>query len=73
MDTVRRIGSNDRSTRVMAELGMTRSEQDCVLMMQGSDEVKTVVVFETDGAHIKRYDTCIPKIMGVRHTGIVPM
>ena len=73
MQTVRSNGRGDRGARVMAELGMTRNGQNCVLMMQGSDEVKTVVVFQTDGAQIKRYDTCIPQIMGVQHTGVVPM
>lgn len=73
MESIRSNGRTQPSMRVMAELGVTRGGQDCVLMMQGSDEVKAVVVFETQGAHIKRYDMCIPQLMGARPSGVVPL
>jgi hypothetical protein len=43
-------------------------------MAQGRKEnVTAVVLFEVEGGMIKRYDLCIPELLGVIRSGVYPI
>ncbi|HOH29305.1 MAG TPA: hypothetical protein PLC40_06500, partial [Candidatus Hydrogenedentes bacterium] len=72
MNTVKNCGSE-----VFAELGRTTTGfagRDCVCMAQGTKEqVTAIVLFEVVSGKIKRYDLCIPELLGVVRSGIYPI
>lgn len=72
MNTVKNSGSE-----VFAELGKTTTGfagRDCVCLTQGTKEqVTAVVLFEVSSGLIKRYDLCIPELLGAVRTGIYPV
>jgi hypothetical protein len=71
MQTVR-----NGKTAVSAELGKTSTGfagRDCVALAQGDkDIVSAVVLFTVDGNHIKRFDLCMPELLGVKRSGQYP-
>lgn len=72
MQAVRDSSATDPASGVRAELGRTANGKACVLIAQGP-EVRTVVVFKTEGSQIKRFDTCIPELMRPRGSGEFPV
>ena len=63
-------------TPVFAELGTTTAGfagRNCVAVAQGDKNVvSAVVLFEVEGNHIKRFDLCMPELLGVERTGQYP-
>ena len=63
-------------TPVFAELGKTSTGfagRDCVALAQGDkDVVSAVVLFDVEGNHIKRFDLCMPELLGVKRSGQYP-
>lgn len=76
MQTVAAHSAISSDTEVFAELGSTtRSfpDRDCVLMAQGDkNKVTAVVLFETVGEKITRYDMCIPELLDACRSGEYP-
>lgn len=64
------------SSVVFAELGKTSqgfAGRDCVALAQENKDVVTaVVLFEVESQQIKRFDLCIPELLGVIRSGIYP-
>ena len=77
MRTVKAYAVNSSAHKVFAELGKTTtsfSGRDCVFMAQGRKEAVTaVVLFDVAGEKIKRYDLCIPELLGVVRSGVYPI
>jgi len=77
MRTVKNHALHNPDVKVFAELGKTTTGfigRDCVFMAQGRKEnVTAVVLFEVEGEMIKRYDLCIPELLGVVRSGIYPI
>ena len=77
MRTVKNHALHNPDVKVFAELGKTTTgfiSRDCVFMAQGRKEnVTAVVLFEVEGEMIKRYDLCIPELLGVVRSGIYPI
>ncbi len=77
MRTVKNHALHNPSAKVFAELGKTTTGlagRDCVFMAQGRKEnVTAVVLFEVEGEMIKRYDLCIPELLGVVRSGVYPI
>ena len=71
MQTIR-----NSKTAVFAELGTTSTGfagRDCVALAQGDkDVVSAVVLFDVEGNHIKRFDLCMPELLGVIRSGQYP-
>lgn len=63
-------------TPVFAELAKTTTGfagRDCVALAQGDKTVvSAVILFEVDGNRIKRFDLCIPELLGVNRSGQYP-
>jgi hypothetical protein len=63
-------------TPVFAELGKTSAGfagRDCVAVAQGDKNVvSAAVLFEVEGNHIKRFDLCMPELLGVIRSGQYP-
>lgn len=63
-------------TPVYAELGTTSTGfagRDCVALAQGDkDVVSAVALFDVEGNHIKRFDLCMPELLGVKRSGQYP-
>jgi hypothetical protein len=61
---------------VFAELGTTSSGfpgRDCAVLAQGDkDVVSAVVLFDVEGNQIKRFDLCMPELLGVKRSGEYP-
>ena len=77
MRTIKNHALHNPSAKVFAELGKTTTGlagRDCVFMAQGRKEnVTAVVLFEVEGGMIKRYDLCIPELLGVIRSGVYPI
>ena len=77
MRTVKNHALHNPDVKVFAELGKTTTGfigRDCVFMAQGRKEnVTAVVLFEVEGEMIKRYDLCIPELLGVVRSGVYPI
>lgn len=77
MRTVKMHARHDAQIKVFAELGRTTrgfSGRDCVFLAQGKKEnVTAVVLFEVEGPYIKRFDLCIPELLGVVRSGLYPI
>lgn len=77
MRAVKARAVNDPDSAVSAELGKTTlsfSDSDGVLLSQGRQEnVTAAVLFEVNAGKIKRYDLCIPELLGVFRSGLYPI
>lgn len=77
MKTVREHGVNNPESRVRVEIGSTTqgfADRPCACMQQGtSDKVLAAVLFEVVDGRIKRYDLCIPQLLGVVRTDVYPV
>lgn len=77
MRTVKDRALHDPATKVFAELGKTTAGspgRDCVFMAQGRKEkITAVALFEVEAGKIKRYDLCIPELLGIVRSGIYPI
>ncbi len=77
MRTVKNQAINDPTAKVFAELGKATQGfpgRDCVSMAQGQKEsITAVALFEIEEGMIKRYDLCIPELLGVIRSGIYPI
>jgi hypothetical protein len=75
--TVKMHSVNNAEAKVFAEIGKTTegfSRRDCVFMAQGRKEnVTAVVLFEVENDKVKRYDLCIPELLGVIRSGVYPI
>lgn len=61
---------------VFAELGKTSigfAGRDCVALAQDEkDVVSAVVLFDVEGGRVKRFDLCIPELLGVIRSSQYP-
>jgi hypothetical protein len=77
MRAVRMYAINDPYWKVFAELGKTTtgfSGRDCVFLSQGSKEnVTAAVLFKVENGMVKRFDLCIPQLLGVVRSGVYPI
>jgi len=77
MRTVKMHSTNNPESKVFAELGKTTlglSGRDCVVMAQGRKEnVTAVVMFEVQGDKVRRFDLCIPQLLGAVRSGVYPI
>lgn len=77
MRTVKNQALHDPSAKVFTELGKTTqgfADRDCVCMAQGCREhIIAVALFEVTAGQIKRYDLCIPELLGVVRSGVYPI
>jgi hypothetical protein len=77
MRTVKELAVNNPESKVFAELGKTTqgfSGRDCVFMAQGrKEDVTAVALFVVEGGQIKRYDLCIPQLLGIVRSGVYPI
>lgn len=77
MRTVKNYALHNPTAKVFAELGKTTEGfvgRDCVFMAQGRKEnITAIALFEVEGGKIKRYDLCIPELLGVVRSGIYPI
>lgn len=77
MRTVKDRALHNPATKVIAELGKTTAGlpgRDCVFMAQGRKEkITAVALFEVEAGKIKRYDLCIPELLGIVRSGIYPI
>ena len=77
MRAVRACGVNNPESRVRVEIGRTTqgfADRPCAFMQQGTiGKVQAAVLFEVRDGEIKRYDLCIPQLLGVMRTGVFPV
>ena len=77
MRAVRASGVNNPESRVRVETGRTTqgfADRPCAFMQQGTiGKVQAAVLFEVLDGEIKRYDLCIPQLLGVVRTGVFPV
>jgi len=67
MQSVKERALHNPSASVQAEVSSARKSfpgRSCVVLKQGDSQAKAVVIFDVGDEQVKRFDLCIPELLG---------